>query len=93
MNNFTGKTSFEQWFSPISSKFFNEMVENLQLDYYTKKLYMAPFMKLLLFAQLHEKTNFQNKIVKVTGTQTFMNFMFFAINMFVWIPATVYYVN
>lgn len=29
------------------------MVENLKLDYYTKKLYMAPFIKLLLFAQLH----------------------------------------
>lgn len=53
MDKFTGKTSFEQWFSPISSKLFNKMVNELQLDYYTKKLYMAPFMKLLLFAQLH----------------------------------------
>ena len=53
MDNFTRKTSFEQWLSPISTELFNEMVENLQLDYYTKKLYMAPFMKLLLFAQLH----------------------------------------
>lgn len=53
MDNFTRKTSFEQWFSPISTELFNEMVEKLQLDYYTKKLYMAPFMKLLLFAQLH----------------------------------------
>ncbi len=53
MDTFTGKTSFEQWFSPISSKLFNAVVENLQLDHYTKKLYMAPFMKLLLFAQLN----------------------------------------
>src|SRR5690625_4065873 len=53
MDKFTGKTSFEQWLSPISSSLFNEMVENMELDYYTKKLYMAPFMKLLLFAQLH----------------------------------------
>ena len=53
MDKFTRKTSFEQWFSPISTELFKEMVENLQLDYYTKKLYMAPFMKLLLFAQLH----------------------------------------
>ena len=53
MDKFTRKTSFEQWFSPISTELLNEMVENLRLDYYTKKLYMAPFMKLLLFAQLH----------------------------------------
>ena len=54
MDKFTRKTSFEQWFSPISNELFNELVENLQLDYYTKKLYMTPFLKLLLFAQLHE---------------------------------------
>lgn len=53
MDNFTEKTSFEQWFSPISTEFFNKMVENLQLDHYTKKLYTSSFMKLLLFAQLH----------------------------------------
>lgn len=53
MDKFTEKTSFEQWFSPISSELFNEMVKRLQLDYYTKKLHMASFMKLLLFAQLH----------------------------------------
>lgn len=53
MDNITRKTSFEQWFSPISTELFNEMVEKLQLDYYTKKLYITPFMKLLLFAQLH----------------------------------------
>lgn len=30
------------------------MVKAYQLDYYTKKLYMASFLKLLLYAQLHE---------------------------------------
>ena len=54
MDKSTEKTSFEQWFSPISTKLFYEMVENLQLDYYTKKLYTDSFMKLLVFAQLHE---------------------------------------
>ena len=53
MDKFTRKTSFEQWISSISTELFDEMVENLRLDHYTKKLYMAPFMKLLLFAQLH----------------------------------------
>lgn len=53
MDKFTGKTSFEQWFSPISTELFNRLVEKHRLDYYTKKLYTASFMKLLLFAQLH----------------------------------------
>ena len=35
------------------TELFNQLVENHQLDYYTKKLYTALFMKLLLFAQLH----------------------------------------
>lgn len=54
MDKITRKTSFEQWFSPISNKLFENQVKNLYLDYYTKKLHMASFMKLLLFAQLHE---------------------------------------
>ncbi|MEG0450103.1 MAG: DUF4372 domain-containing protein, partial [Lysinibacillus sp.] len=33
---------------------FEELVKTYQLNYYTKKLYMASFIKLLLFAQLHE---------------------------------------
>lgn len=54
MDKFTRKTSFEQWFSPVNQTFFEELVETHQLNYYTKKLYMASFMKLLLYAQLHE---------------------------------------
>lgn len=54
MDKFTRKTSFEQWFLPISPDFLQEQVENYQLDYYIKKLYTASFVKLLLFAQLHE---------------------------------------
>ncbi|WP_391207737.1 IS4 family transposase [Psychrobacillus sp. L4] len=54
MDKITRKTSFEQWFSPISNKLLENQVKNLHLDYYTKKLHMASFMKLLLFAQLHE---------------------------------------
>jgi len=54
MDKFTRKTSFEQWLSPINQKLFYEQVKTYQLDYYTKKLYMASFMKLLLYAQLHE---------------------------------------
>jgi len=54
MDKFTSKTSFEQWFSPISSSKLEELVEAYQLNYYTKKLYMASFLKLFVFAQLNE---------------------------------------
>ncbi|WP_286926039.1 DUF4372 domain-containing protein, partial [Lysinibacillus sp. UBA6686] len=54
MDKFTRKTSFEQWFSPISSTQMEILVEIHQLNYYTKKLHIASFLKLLLFAQLNE---------------------------------------
>ncbi|MFB7155241.1 IS4 family transposase [Lysinibacillus sp. NPDC056232] len=54
MVKFTRKTSFEQWFSPISSTQMEKLVEIHQLNYYTKKLHIASFLKLLLFAQLNE---------------------------------------
>ena len=54
MDKFTRKTSFEQWFSPISSTKLEELVETHQLNYYTKKLHIASFLKILLFAQLNE---------------------------------------
>lgn len=54
MDKFTRKTSFEQWFSPINRPLFDDLVKTHQLNHYTKKLYMASFMKLLLYAQLHE---------------------------------------
>ena len=54
MDKFTRKNSFEQWLSPISNEFFEELVNTHRLDYYTKKLHMASFTKLLLYAQLHE---------------------------------------
>lgn len=54
MDKFTRKTSFEQWFSPINQILFEEQVKTHQLNYYTKKVYMASFMRLLLYAQLYE---------------------------------------
>ncbi|WP_107842145.1 IS4 family transposase [Metasolibacillus meyeri] len=54
MDKFTRKTSFEQWLSPISNNLLEEQVKAHQLNTYTKKLYMASFLKLLLYAQLHE---------------------------------------
>ena len=54
MDKFTRKTSFEQRFSPISSKKIEELVEAYQLNYYTKKLHIASFLKLFVFAQLNE---------------------------------------
>ena len=54
MDKFTRKTSFEQWFSPLNMTLMEELVKAHQLNTYTKKLYMASFMKLLLYAGLHE---------------------------------------
>ncbi|MEC0667551.1 DUF4372 domain-containing protein, partial [Priestia flexa] len=49
MDKFTRKTSFEQWFSPIFSTKLEELVESYQLNYYTKKLHIASFLKLFVF--------------------------------------------
>ncbi|PLR80284.1 IS4 family transposase [Bacillus sp. V33-4] len=54
MDKITPKTSFGQWFSPINLRLFEEKVKTMKLDYYTKKLTTHSFLKLLLFAQLHE---------------------------------------
>ena len=54
MDKFTRKTSFEQWISPISTTQMEKLVESHQLNYYTKKLHIASFLRLLLFAQLNE---------------------------------------
>lgn len=54
MDKFTRKTSFEQWLSPISNNLLEEQVKTYHLNYYTKKLHMTSFLKLLLYAQLHE---------------------------------------
>jgi len=54
MVKFTRKTSFEQWLSPISTTQLEKLIEIHQLNYYTKKLHVASFLKLLLFAQLNE---------------------------------------
>lgn len=55
MDKFTRKTSFEQWFSPMNTKLFEEQVKTHQLDYYTKKLHMDSFMKLLLHANFMKR--------------------------------------
>ncbi len=54
MNKITRKTSFGQWFSPINFSLFEENMKTMKLDHYTKKLMIDSFLKLLLFAQLHE---------------------------------------
>src|SRR5699024_10326758 len=54
MDKFTRKTSFTQWLAPINQTLFHNQVQDLHLDYYTKKLYMKAFMPLFLYALLHE---------------------------------------
>jgi len=54
MDKSTRKTSFTQWMAPLNPTLFEEQVAIHHLNAYTKKLYMASFMKLLLYAQLHQ---------------------------------------
>lgn len=78
MDKFTRKTSFEQWFTPISSTKLEELVETHQLNYYTKKLHTASFLKLLVFAQLNEteslravsETLFSDDLQKATDLES-----------------------
>jgi len=57
MDKFTQNNAFTQWLSPINQNMFDNLVQNYQLDYYTKKLFMKPFVSLLLHAQLDETEN------------------------------------
>jgi len=50
---------FTQRLSSTNQKLFDDLVEKHQLDYYTKKLFMKPFISLLLHAQLHETESLQ----------------------------------
>jgi len=50
---------FTQWLSPINQNLFDNQVWKYQLDYYTKKLFMKPFVLFLLHAQLHETESLQ----------------------------------
>lgn len=62
----------------INSSLFTELVETHQLNRYTKKLYIASFMKWLLFAQLHETESlwalsdavFSEDLQRVTGLES-----------------------
>ncbi|WP_312753567.1 IS4 family transposase [Rummeliibacillus suwonensis] len=78
MDKFTRKTSFEQWLSPISSTKLEELVRTYRLNYYTKKLHIDSFLKLLVFAQLHETESlrvvsdalFSNDLQKATDLES-----------------------
>ena len=59
MDKFTQNNSFTQWLSPINQNLFDDQVRKYQLNYYTKKLFMKPFISLLLHAQLHETESLQ----------------------------------
>ena|SRR5690625_1643728 len=54
MDKNTRKTSFGKWISPINMKKLLKQVDILKQDYYTKKLTTKSYLKIMLFAQLHE---------------------------------------
>jgi len=54
MDKNTLKTSFGKWISPVNMKKLSEQVDILNQDYYTKKLTTEAYLKIMLFAQLHE---------------------------------------
>ena len=51
------KSSFSKWISPINFGNLYDQVKLLNQDYYTKKLTTEAYLKLMLFAQLHETEN------------------------------------
>src|SRR5690625_1729979 len=54
MDKNTLKTSFGKWISPLNMKKLAKQVDILRQDYYTKKLTTEAYLKIMLFAQLHE---------------------------------------
>src|SRR5690625_3173705 len=54
MDKNTPKTSFSKWTAPINVKKLLAQVNNLEQDKYTKKLTTEAYIKLMLYAQLHE---------------------------------------
>ena len=54
MDKNTLKTSFGKWITPINFKKLCEQVKTREQDHYTKKLTTEAYLKLMLFAQLHE---------------------------------------
>ena len=54
MDKNTLLSSFGKWVSPINIQKLTKQVKYLKQDYYTKKLTTEAYIKLLLFAQLHE---------------------------------------
>src|SRR5690625_5178371 len=54
MDKNTLNTSFGKWISPVNMKKLSEQVDILNQDYYTKKLTTEAYLKIMLFAQLHE---------------------------------------
>lgn len=54
MDKIIRKTTFVKWVEPISDELFVEQVQLNCLNHYIKKLHLAPFINLLLYAQLHE---------------------------------------
>ncbi|MFC4620597.1 IS4 family transposase [Camelliibacillus cellulosilyticus] len=59
MDKNTLNSSFGKWVSPINIQQLTEQVREQKQDYYTKKLKTEAFIKLLLFAQLHETESLQ----------------------------------
>src|SRR5699024_1756322 len=59
MDKNTRKTSFSKWIAPINLKKLFNQVNNLDQDRYTKKLTTEAYIKLMLYAQLHETEGLQ----------------------------------
>ncbi len=59
MDKNTLKSSFSKWLTPINSKKLQKQVTNLSQDKYTKKLTTEAYIKLMLYAQIHETEGLQ----------------------------------
>ncbi|MTW88392.1 IS4 family transposase [Virgibacillus dakarensis] len=59
MDKNTLKSAFGKWIAPINSKKLFDQVKNLKQDSYTKKLTTEAYIKLMLYAQVHETEGLQ----------------------------------
>ncbi|MCT1903869.1 DUF4372 domain-containing protein [Oceanobacillus sojae] len=59
MDKNTRKNAFGKWIAPINFKKLFEQVTIHQQDTYTKKLMTEAYLKLMLYAQVHETEGLQ----------------------------------
>ncbi|MFG6115341.1 DUF4372 domain-containing protein [Halobacillus sp. MO56] len=71
MDKHTINTVFTEYIHPINEKVIEAMVDYMQLDNFTKKLYSLPFLKLTIYAQLTRFDSLKRLVLKSNVTSAF----------------------